>query len=151
MKIKINKSISDIFQLRHLRGNYESCLHSCGFHEVGFPTRTPGPAPGLHILLSQGAAGLERHSFPLGPPPAPTGADSGERGLWPDAQPCQEAHSPLLLQISTLFSNLTFLSTETLRVGSSHARLLWRSVVSSLGQLICVSFWAVTPCSSRHD
>lgn len=46
------------------------------------------------------------------------------RGLGPDAQPCQEAHSPLLLQISTLFSNLTFLGNKTLRPGSSHTRLL---------------------------
>lgn len=29
---------------------YESHLHSCGFHEMGFPSRIPGPAPALHSL-----------------------------------------------------------------------------------------------------
>lgn len=67
LKIKIKKSIFDIFQLRHLRGVYKSHLHSRGFHEVGFPSRTPGPAPALHVLLSQGVqqpAWRDTH-FPL--------------------------------------------------------------------------------------
>lgn len=92
---------------------------------MGFPFRTPGLVPALHVLLIQGVqqpAWRDMH-FPLGPPPAPTGADSRGRGLWPDAQPYQEAHSPLLLQIST-FSNLTFLSNETGRFGTLHIRLL---------------------------
>lgn len=91
------------------------------------------------------AAGLDRHALPLGPPPAPTGSRLQGNGLWLGAHPVRKAEHPAILHYCCrsqpcfpiwLFSVMKCGGLDPYTL----AFFVWHSVVSSLGQLICVSW-----------